>query len=641
MSRDVTNPTPDERADLGQDLLGIALFAAATFLAVSVLMLRRSDLAPLEGMQGLVQGLVDTFGAFPLVALGGALAILGARLWLFGLRESLLRHALGILGLGVCLAILAGAFSDQAGGALGEATAGAVRRQFHWSLAALFGLAALLLPAWFAWIKPRAYRAAAEGNRGPQATRTQSLSDSEGLSAAEADALLPPLPVASQLAGPRPAWVGQVQAPSPYPPDVRRQGAIPAGTRPLDPQDGTPRQPRIVSHDAASLRPRPSESQPRADDTSVAHLASAESGSDPFAATFVDPGPGAASERSSFPSVSARGSSLNAPPAAAAVPVVPHDPSGPRAAWETADEEPAIEPEDPAQFVDAYGTPRELVAELRAANEALRQDLEDYAGEDDELGPVRPLEAAALPEARTQMLAQPKPREPELSLAERAHAPPVPHDAAPAPESAGEQANQLEVEDFSDSVEPPGSEPLEQESSNGEFEPAAGQPDLVQRPSDDGPESGLDGELPLDSTGESADSDDAHEVTVLPRSATRPPQRGLFEETITSTREPEPRVHRARSARQRRDAVAAKGSPAAPHPTAIDELVFRAGCLFLERQRVAVSMLQKDFGLDFKQATAVLDQLQEAGLIGPYLGGQRRDILMTLEQWRERSGVLT
>jgi DNA segregation ATPase FtsK/SpoIIIE, S-DNA-T family len=68
-----------------------------------------------------------------------------------------------------------------------------------------------------------------------------------------------------------------------------------------------------------------------------------------------------------------------------------------------------------------------------------------------------------------------------------------------------------------------------------------------------------------------------------------------------------------------------------------DELVFKAGLLFLERQRVAVSMLQREFSLDFEAATRVLDRLQAAGLIGPYLGGQRRDILLTLEQWRSRA----
>ena len=80
--------------------------------------------------------------------------------------------------------------------------------------------------------------------------------------------------------------------------------------------------------------------------------------------------------------------------------------------------------------------------------------------------------------------------------------------------------------------------------------------------------------------------------------------------------------------------------PAAPkHALAVDDVVYRAGCLFLERQRVAVSMLQREFGLDFKAATAVLDHLQTAGLIGPYLGGQRRDVLITREQWDELAQV--
>jgi DNA segregation ATPase FtsK/SpoIIIE-like protein len=70
-----------------------------------------------------------------------------------------------------------------------------------------------------------------------------------------------------------------------------------------------------------------------------------------------------------------------------------------------------------------------------------------------------------------------------------------------------------------------------------------------------------------------------------------------------------------------------------------DDLVFRAGCLILERKRVAVSMLQREFGLDFTQATALLDRLQASGLIGPYLGGQHRDILLTPQEWQERVGA--
>jgi DNA segregation ATPase FtsK/SpoIIIE-like protein len=63
------------------------------------------------------------------------------------------------------------------------------------------------------------------------------------------------------------------------------------------------------------------------------------------------------------------------------------------------------------------------------------------------------------------------------------------------------------------------------------------------------------------------------------------------------------------------------------------KLVYEAGCAILEQKRVAVSMLERRFGIDFDQACRVLDELQQAGLIGPYMGGRTRDILLTREQW--------
>ena len=63
------------------------------------------------------------------------------------------------------------------------------------------------------------------------------------------------------------------------------------------------------------------------------------------------------------------------------------------------------------------------------------------------------------------------------------------------------------------------------------------------------------------------------------------------------------------------------------------KLVYDAGCAILEQKRVAVSMLERSFGIDFDQACRVLDELQQAGLIGPYMGGRTRDILLTREQW--------
>ncbi len=65
----------------------------------------------------------------------------------------------------------------------------------------------------------------------------------------------------------------------------------------------------------------------------------------------------------------------------------------------------------------------------------------------------------------------------------------------------------------------------------------------------------------------------------------------------------------------------------------LSNLVFEAGCLILDENRVAVSMLQRRFGLDFDQACDVLDRLQKVGLIGPYVGGRSREILLTREEW--------
>ena len=93
---------------------------------------------------------------------------------------------------------------------------------------------------------------------------------------------------------------------------------------------------------------------------------------------------------------------------------------------------------------------------------------------------------------------------------------------------------------------------------------------------------------------------------------------------------------------QPRAASASDRTPKAPKTEAAAEAdprlqqLSEIGCLFIERGRVAVSMLQRQYEMDFDDACKVLDDLQEMGLIGPYLGGQRRDILLTREQWLER-----
>jgi len=81
--------------------------------------------------------------------------------------------------------------------------------------------------------------------------------------------------------------------------------------------------------------------------------------------------------------------------------------------------------------------------------------------------------------------------------------------------------------------------------------------------------------------------------------------------------------------------------PQAKPAAATEEILMKAADLFLDRDRVAVSLLQRQFQLDFEESCAVLDELQERGLIGPYLGGNRRDILLSREEWLERVGDAT
>ncbi len=85
--------------------------------------------------------------------------------------------------------------------------------------------------------------------------------------------------------------------------------------------------------------------------------------------------------------------------------------------------------------------------------------------------------------------------------------------------------------------------------------------------------------------------------------------------------------------------LAAGRTPAAARTSERSALLAEIGCLFIDRKRVAVSMLQRQYSMEFDDACRVLDELQDMGLLGPYLGGQRRDILLTREQWLGKVAV--
>jgi hypothetical protein len=239
-------------------------------------------------------------------------------------------------------------------------------------------------------------------------------------------------------------------------------------------------------------------------------------------------------------------------------------------------EQPGLFDEEP---VDAYGTPLSLVDALRKANE----DTAERLGEPVEPAPEPEPEVAAT--AQNGLFDEPA--------------------AAPAPAVAEDDtADDDQSEEDDEDDEPAGSDELDAED------------DLDALAEDD--------DAPLAS--KPAAEEPLPAVVLQPRAAPAPephpePAALAEDDAPEAVEEPETVRH-----------VVSEGSSS-------EDVVYRAGCLFLERGRVAVSMLQREFGLDFKAATEVLDELQKAGLIGPYLGGQRRDILLTREQWDQRVGA--
>ncbi|MCD8118365.1 MAG: DNA translocase FtsK 4TM domain-containing protein [Lachnospiraceae bacterium] len=66
-----------------------------------------------------------------------------------------------------------------------------------------------------------------------------------------------------------------------------------------------------------------------------------------------------------------------------------------------------------------------------------------------------------------------------------------------------------------------------------------------------------------------------------------------------------------------------------------DELFADAGRFLIEKKRASVSLLQRKFRVGFNRAARIIDQLEEAGVVGEELGTKPRNVLMTLEEFEE------
>ena len=66
-----------------------------------------------------------------------------------------------------------------------------------------------------------------------------------------------------------------------------------------------------------------------------------------------------------------------------------------------------------------------------------------------------------------------------------------------------------------------------------------------------------------------------------------------------------------------------------------DELFERAGLFLIESQKGSIGSLQRKFRIGFNRAARIVDQLEEAGVVGPEEGTKPRRILMDAQQFDE------
>jgi S-DNA-T family DNA segregation ATPase FtsK/SpoIIIE len=67
--------------------------------------------------------------------------------------------------------------------------------------------------------------------------------------------------------------------------------------------------------------------------------------------------------------------------------------------------------------------------------------------------------------------------------------------------------------------------------------------------------------------------------------------------------------------------------------TDTDPLFADAGKFIIEKDKASIGMLQRVFKIGFNRAARIMDQLSDAGVVGPEEGTKPRKILMSSEQF--------
>ncbi len=100
----------------------------------------------------------------------------------------------------------------------------------------------------------------------------------------------------------------------------------------------------------------------------------------------------------------------------------------------------------------------------------------------------------------------------------------------------------------------------------------------------------------------------------------------LTDQGLTTDYNPE--VEKQMNAAPSASAAAAGGSG-----NGRDEFFAQAGKFIIEKEKASIGMLQRMFKIGFNRAARIMDQLSEAGVVGPEEGTKPRKVLMTMEEF--------
>ncbi|MBE6983350.1 MAG: DNA translocase FtsK [Ruminococcaceae bacterium] len=110
---------------------------------------------------------------------------------------------------------------------------------------------------------------------------------------------------------------------------------------------------------------------------------------------------------------------------------------------------------------------------------------------------------------------------------------------------------------------------------------------------------------------------------------------------FTSTYDQQVMEEIEKKAAQTGNSKAATASDPEPNAEEIegDEMLPAAVDVILETGQASVSMLQRRLKLGYARAARIVDEMEERGIVGPFMGSKPRTILVTKEQWEAmRSG---